>query len=101
MTSSPDDAQRIRLLAIELAQSGPFLAGTDIGEFRERLEQALLAAEKRGEDRERERCAKIAEAVRAKAEVTYGDGDDDYIGGEYHAADRIAAAIRSSGGGNG
>ena len=50
----------------------------------EHIARALLAAEKRGKEDERERCAKIAETAETPED------------GEYWIANRIAAAIRGS-----
>lgn len=50
----------------------------------EHIALALLAAEKRGKEEERERCATIAETAETPED------------GEYWIANRIAAAIRGS-----
>lgn len=55
-----------------------------IGPEIETIALALLAAEKRGKEEERERCAKIAETAETPED------------GEYWIANRIAAAIRGS-----
>lgn len=69
---------------------------------------ALLAAEKRGEDREMERCAGIADdearkcAIEADAAQAAGRTAEMYgRNNGFHSAVSIANCIRSSGGGNG
>jgi hypothetical protein len=61
------------------------------------IEKALLAAEKRGEERERERCAKIAENYKALPSSFY-DGAEQRacLYGQEAAAGTIALAIRGS-----
>lgn len=66
--------------------------------FREAIARALLAAEKRGEERERERCALIAEdhigsAQRSSEEVSSDIAKATYAGRVWEAG-ALAAEIR-------
>lgn len=58
---------------------------------------ALIAAEKRGEERERDRCAKIAENAKALPSSFYDGAEQNAcLYGQEAAAGTIALAIRDS-----
>lgn len=73
------------------AWSRAFHVGPEI----ETIALALLAAEKRGKEEERERCAKIADEIADREERIWIE-DDSESGRAADAAEEIAAAIRES-----
>lgn len=94
-----NDAPRLAAQALRALQAQP--APDDVGRLITRLSADLAAAEKRGADREREECAKVAEVFASSAGNTLRPDINNLVRsavqGNIAASLHIAATIRSRG----